>query len=102
MGVAASFVGLFNFCDCLHRPVAMAQQQELATFAAASSPSALLFRSMARSRGSTVPFVAGQPVAMAVSGANWWDKAWRFSDNLMWLTIIAPIGFLKVMNTIKK
>mmetsp|Transcript_74361 Transcript_74361/g.206436 ORF Transcript_74361/g.206436 Transcript_74361/m.206436 type:complete len:86 (+) Transcript_74361:92-349(+) len=79
------------------------QQMQVGAFATASSPSALFARACARGRGLPLPLVPAGPLAHAdVSGANWCDKAWRLSDNIVFLTILAPMAFMGFMNKLPK
>merc|ERR1719343_1942627 len=66
-----------------------------------SSPMALFNRALARSRGMPVPFAFTPGLvacdADAVGKSLWWQKHWRFSDNIIFLTVITPMIFMSIM-----
>ncbi|CAE8611827.1 unnamed protein product [Polarella glacialis] len=82
--------------------------QAVTELAQNTSVSALFARIQARSKGAPLPFVAGV-AAISMEGVYAGgrkialsNKFWMMYDNVMFLTILMPAGFVWFMNRVPK
>eukprot|EP00930_Biecheleria_cincta_P097370 TRINITY_DN89092_c0_g1_i1.p2 TRINITY_DN89092_c0_g1~~TRINITY_DN89092_c0_g1_i1.p2 ORF type:complete len:104 (-),score=15.56 TRINITY_DN89092_c0_g1_i1:65-331(-) len=88
----------------------MEQGHGVTQLAKASSASALFARVIARQKGNAIPFVAGSPaVRMDENGVYAGDiklclanKLWMYYDNVIFLSVLMPAGFVWFMNRVPK